>query len=357
MGPLSEHIESLDASEVCTQFLLSDEGIGLVVREKLKDEWFYVLSPSGGFLQEADDRVRRLRESHLLLQAAFYRLPGQRIAAPVAAAAAVFDRHDYLAKCRAEFEPLRYAPLAALGARFPNAKLQEVYVPAQAEVDDVNAESTMYRQVVNDILDTLQLDDVQRAQLEVQLREGFGGNQPRETGLARGLYQQYGNILLLGDPGSGKTCFVKNEVLTYCRPPDSGGSWYTRHLPVYVPLVEAGSIFSSSVDLNETCSIVAARRGLSLTSEQLRGLAAEGHVAFFFDGLDEVGSLEQRARLAEAIGKVLDESAALGNRVALTSRPAAIQLVEIPDNFTSLHLRGLTDAEMRSLAENVFASR
>ena len=50
-------------------------------------------------------------------------------------------------------------------------------------------------------------------------------------------------------------------------------------------------------------------------------------------------------------------SASRGNRFILASRPAAVQPVDIPDAFTFLHLRGLTEAEIRILAGRVFTAR
>ena len=46
-----------------------------------------------------------------------------------------------------------------------------------------------------------------------------------------------------------------------------------------------------------------------------------------------------------------------GSRFILASRPAAVQPVDIPDAFTFLHLRGLTETEIRTLAGRVLTAR
>ena len=62
-------------------------------------------------------------------------------------------------------------------------------------------------------------------------------------------------------------------------------------------------------------------------------------------------------RLLATIDDLVTKYAPYGNRFVLTSRPAAIQPVEIPDAFTYLHLKGLTDNEIRVLAERVLTTR
>lgn len=82
-----------------------------------------------------------------------------------------------------------------------------------------------------------------------------------------------------------------------------------------------------------------------------------GRVAFFFDGLDEVGDLEKRALILAEITRLMADNARLGSRFALTSRPAAIQPVDVPDGLVRIQLRGLTDSEIAQLATRVITNR
>ena len=186
------------------------------------------------------------------------------------------------------------------------------------------------KKAIDEYVESLGMDDSLRDQLESQLRSQYGIGRSAEVGAARQLYQRYGNVLILGDPGSGKTCFVKYEMLAYCKPPVDSGSWYEHHLPVYVPLAEAADLMRTCSDLLVVCSTIAARRGLNLPCDTIVKSLSDGRAAFFFDGLDEVGQLDERVVLVDKIQEIVEKFAQYGNRFVLTSRPVAIQSVDVP---------------------------
>jgi hypothetical protein len=202
----------------------------------------------------------------------------------------------------------------------------------------------------------LGLPKAQRELLESQLRTRYGLEGTAEVGAASQLYQRYNNIAVLGDPGSGKTCFVKHEILSYCTAGDTD-SWYSQHIPVFVSLAEASKLIGESADMLEICHIQSARRGIDLPKEELQKALAEGRVAFFFDGLDEVGYIDKRINLMSEIGKLVKNYANRGNRFVLASRPAAVQPIDVPDAFTYVQLKGLSENEMRILAARVMTAR
>ena len=174
---------------------------------------------------------------------------------------------------------------------------------------------------------------------------------------ARKAYQKYNSVIVLGDPGSGKTCFLQHEILAYCVPPSDGGSWYSHHLPIYVTLAEAARLLDENTSLLDVAAIVSSRRGIELPRSVIDSAISDGRAAFFFDGLDEVGYIDKRIALMSEIDALMGRSAARGNRFILASRPAAVQPVDIPDAFTFLHLRGLTETEIRTLAGRVLTAR
>ncbi len=244
-----------------------------------------------------------------------------------------------------------------VGIRLPDLPLDELYVQASADVGPQAASVASILRAIDDMLQGIEVDGPLRSELEAQLRRRLGVAPLAEVGAARKLYQQHGSVVVLGDPGSGKTCFVKYEMLEYCRAGGQEASWYGKHIPVYVSLAEAARSFSENEDFLEIAFTLCARRGLPISLPLLRECASLGQVAFFFDGLDEVVSIEQRAALVNAIDRLLTDLEPLGNRFVLTSRPAAVQLLSVPDRLTILYLRGLTEEEMRTLATRVLAAR
>ena len=316
-------------------------------------------------LEEADPLVFEIREalpklSKLAYQKTAVALEGGAAASDLAADSDTeerFDRSEYLETSYQLFDEVRYAPLAALGFRFQNASLSEIYVPTNANVDGDTKATQSLERALSEYLESLNLDRALRDQLESQLRSQYGLGRSAEVGAARRLYQRYGNTVILGDPGSGKTCFVKHEILAYCRPPDDNGSWYRQHLPIYIPLAEAADLLRTESDFLSVCTVVLARRKLRLPESVIAAYLSQGRAAFFFDGLDEVGRLDERVNLLDKIDHLITRFARFGNRFVLTSRPSAVQPVDMPEAFTYLQLKGLLDQEIRILAERVLTSR
>ena len=333
-----------------------------MVTDEVRNQWFHVVGNDGVLVSESDSLVFTLRQAYPSLKRLSYLDPERedeftkqqkipKIEVPE------FCRGEYLEDCHAIFDDVRYAPLAAVGFRFRSTSLQDLYIPTSANVDGASSSEHGLERAVAEYVESLGLDEPLRDQLESQMKSQHGIGRSAEVGAARQLYQRYGNILILGDPGSGKTCFVKYEMLAYCRPPIDSGSWYEQHLPIYVPLAEAADLLRTNDDFLVTCSTIAARRKLKLSPDAIVQSLSDGRAAFFFDGLDEVGRMNERVRLMGKVDEIVSQFAQYGNRFVLTSRPVAVQSVDVPKVFTYLHLKGLTDNEIRILAERVLTTR
>lgn len=334
--------------------LISAQGIAVLVVEAAKDSWFCVVAPDGSIVDESADLTYATRKAVPELQDTPY-WHGSSTAAHKHVAEATFDRAAYLNRSLSIFDTVRYAGLAALGLRLPIDSLRQLYIPAAADVTANHSSHQALRTAVDDFVEALNLDAAQRDQLEMQLRNYYGVNKTAEAGAAAGLYQKYGAILVVGDPGSGKSCFVRNEILSYSQPPDLDGDWYVKHTPIFLPLADAARIAEQGENLLDICVRFAATQRLDLTRRQLDLLIARGEAAFFFDGVDEVGSLEVRQRLLAQISELIDRYQQQGNRFVVTSRPAAVNTSEVPDELVRIQLRGLTNTEIETLATRIMS--
>lgn len=360
LAPLQRKaLKALHPSVVKVTLVITDRGFALVCEDRINGNWFFVIDEKGEFAQEASQLVNRLRHDLLPLKSLRYDVKAEPLDSEDAARRleSEFDRKTYLAQSLKYFDDVKYAPLAALGFRFRNASLRELYVSPSADIGGESKNTHALNRAVTEFLDSLNLTKAQRDQLESQLRSKYGVDRTAEVNAARSLYQKYNNVVVLGDPGSGKTCFVRNEILAYCDADANRGTWYSNHLPIYVSLAEAARLLDGNTDLVSICSIVAARRQTRLPKGAIESALASGQAAFFFDGLDEVGYLDRRISLVAEISGLVQRFAPLGCRFVLTSRPAAIQPVDIPDAFTYLQLRGLTEEEIRLLAGRVLTVR
>lgn len=348
----------LSPADEFARLLILDKSFAIIVEERVSGAWFKVLNESGEVVSESDDIVLKVRTEVPHLQKTRY--SGSEAGTKelqLESSAPSFNRELYLERSFQHFDDVKYAPLAALGFRFRKASLSEIYVSASADVNGVSKNSQNASRAVSEYMDSLNLPKAQRDQLESQVRSRLGIETGAEVGAARQLYQRYNNIVVMGDPGSGKTCFVKNEILAYCRPPVEQGSWYKAHLPIYVSLAEAARLLTENSNIISICSTVSSRRGIELPEREILNALSNGRAAFFFDGLDEVGYVDVRISLVSQISDLIDRYSAQGNRFVLSSRPAALVPVDIPEVLTSVQLKGLADEEIRTLAGRVLTVR
>jgi len=356
---LSRAVAQTDLSSTSCTLIITDTGFAFLLQDRTTNAWFNVLDEEGNSLLESSSLVCSLREKMPPLRMQRYEQTSkaEQFVPLTDFESAKFDSVEYLRKNYAYFDDVKYAPLAALGFRFRKASLGEIYINASADVSGSATTTQNLTRAVSEFMDSLNLPKAERDQLESQLRSRYGLDRSDEVGAARQLYQRYNNIIVLGDPGSGKTCFVKHELLAYCQPPLEQGSWYEYHIPIYVALAEAARLLDEKTDLLDICSIVSSRRGIALPRAIIDKALSDGKAAFFFDGLDEVGYIDKRIALVAEIDKLVKTFAQRGNRFVLASRPAAIQPVDIPEALTYLQLKGLTEGEMRTLAGRVLTVR
>lgn len=357
--PQVAHLGKYDARSVNASIVVHDKQLLVLVQDK-DDAWFEIVDEDGRVIDPAHTAVRETRSVEIQLQRAAYNTEGEsnfRGDSSSVTTPEAFERENYLVRCYAEFNSARYTALAAIGIRLPELPLDVLYVHATAESGEEAGRRAALTMSIEDMLDRLGLKGALRYELESELKNNYGlGVNPGISG-ARALYQEHGAICVQGDPGSGKTCFVKSEVLAYCKPPATETAWYSKHVPVYAPLSEAVRGQDGEVNLLESAADSAATRGLPLRKQDLDRLFKSGEVAFFFDGLDEIVSIELRSKVVNQIGELLRDGLASGNRFVITTRPAAAQVVELPAQLRNIHLCGLSPDEQRALARRVLAAR
>ncbi|MCY3841442.1 MAG: metallophosphoesterase, partial [Gammaproteobacteria bacterium] len=352
---LSDHLSPQSA--FVPQPLIAPNGLAFLLVAAPTGDRYVVLDQDGGVLGEHTDLVRTVREKLPQLASLQYGLH-LSIDPELAQTRNPFDRDGYLRRCLSTYDTANYAGLAAIGIRLPVESLRKIYVPTAANVQSDQAAMEATHRAIDDLVEALGLDEVQKMQLARQMKSTYGVRSTSEVDAASGLYQALSNIVLLGDPGSGKSCFVRAQVMAYCEPPTGGdGDWYSQHVPVFLPLAEYSDALAENSPILNHYVAHAQSQQLALDLPQLKILLSRGKVAFFFDGLDEIGSIATRQDVVAQLADLLSAYAPLGNRFVLTSRPAAVRDLDLPPGLTSLSLQGLTDNEIRLLATRLFEGR
>lgn len=347
-----------DRSEFFATPLVVDDGIAYLLQTLPTQDSYAVANKEGETVPEHDALATDVRKTLPELDSKSYRSLGFNAFPPMRHKPRAFDRSDYLKRSFAVFDTANYAGLAAVGVHLPVESLRQIYVPTSANVEQDRTAIEATNRAIDDLVEALGLDETQKIQLARQMKSTYGVRSTSEVDAASELYQSLSNVVVLGDPGSGKSCFVRAQILSYCEPPnDDEGNWYRQHIPVFLPLAEYSSSLDEGSSLVDHCVDHAQSQQFGLDRNQLDIMLSRGRVALFLDGLDEIGSIATRQRVVADLAELIREFAPRGNRFVLTSRPAAVRDLQLPSELTSVSLLGLTDLEIEVLATKLLQTK
>jgi len=181
------------------------------------------------------------------------------------------------------------------------------------------------------------------------------------------MFVEYPYLVVLGDPGSGKTTFLNYLAITFARAYLEQDTRYLRDrlegfeqilLPIHVPVRtfseyifrrggESPPVPTPEQFLDFFLDYLS-QSDIVLLREFVRKAFSSGQCLFLFDGVDEGGAIAQRAYMAEAISTL--RNAYPENRFLVTSRRHGYQPLSAPFRTCAIH--ELEDSERRALVFN-----
>lgn len=204
-----------------------------------------------------------------------------------------------------------------------------------------------------------QLDEGQRVASREQLdpaddAERWSSHEPRPLDEMFALADRYGKraVVLLGDPGSGKTTQLEWMLLELFDGNAEALSLPEGTLPVFLALRE--------LDPRESMAAFVQRMIVGETSDLGEGFAARllkhDDVVFMLDGLDEVADPERRVAVARWIDAKHARDHRPGHRFVVTCRHASyVEESKLGAAFLELHLAPLGPEQVRALVERWYA--
>ncbi|MCE7989447.1 MAG: NACHT domain-containing protein [Caldilinea sp. CFX5] len=136
------------------------------------------------------------------------------------------------------------------------------------------------------------------------------------------LLAEHAGLVILGDPGAGKTTFLKHLALGLAldQPPLPA---LAHRLPILIPLAAyANELAQRDCSLQEFLGDYYRRQGIEdlPVADLLRSALSSGRALLLFDGLDEVQERGQRARIVNRVETFFAHHRQSGNKFVLTSR-------------------------------------
>ena len=135
------------------------------------------------------------------------------------------------------------------------------------------------------------------------------------------LLEEHDGLIILGDPGAGKTTFLKYLALRLAQGQGEALRLGAR-LPILVPLsAYAGALAEQDVPLDEFIVEHHRNRGIDLPLDAVLSEAlAAGGALVLLDGLDEVRELSRRHLVVKRVEDFFSVQRRNGNKFVLTSR-------------------------------------
>ena len=201
--------------------------------------------------------------------------------------------------------------------------LEELYVPLRAMMDLRFSGGCVFADA---------------GEAELKLREHGSEDIPLIDALREAGKRKRRGVVILGDPGSGKTTHLKRLLLACFRESPAGLGLPADTVPVFLPLRELEDLtrgIDAFIERTLDDPHLTIPRGFG------QRLLERGHLLLLFDGLDEVSDPGQRANVSRWIEQAV--TARPGCAAVVTCRFAGYdEAARLGAGFLELHLRPLS---------------
>ena len=242
--------------------------------------------------------------------------------------------HSYCAKAVALYADL---PVAGFVTQLKvPIDIEDIYIPLRALVDLRGVSEERF----GDAADAEKCLRESQSQLEISLPQGFEQCTERNK---RG-------IVILGDPGAGKTTHMKRLLLSCVRKAPKDLGLPAGMVPVFLPLRDLHQLEHG---LDHFIQEQLANPHLDTRQGFARRLLKRGNLLLLFDGLDEVADADERRQVAQWISEALKVHSTC--RFVVTSRYAGYSdAVALDAHFLEMHIRPLTGEQAETFIRTWF---
>ncbi len=245
-------------------------------------------------------------------------------------------------------------------ARLP---LEKVYLPLKALPDptlqsDRPLEAELHR-LEEDLRRRGLAEEEIRRYLEAYIeRESRARKREQGSGISViRVVREHDRVILLGEPGSGKTTFLRYLALQHARAlqrrqdmAGPQGELGETRLPIYIRIADYIQTPNwMSQPLSTVLPQILRRYEFNIDGleDLLHKYLTQGKALVLLDGLDEIPQVDQRMEVVQRIDNFVRKYAPLGNRFIITSRIVGYRFAPLSQEYDHFVLRELDDEQIR----------
>lgn len=320
-------------------------------------DWATAFDSSGNFLRETDP----LAADH---GASLYVTPAQsdggeeqqETPAPAPQGEILLE---YASRCVQRLDPLQLLGTAVKDALVLPMSLSRAYVQPVLQSWDRLSDSLVTFEEMEEFLDSSGLTGAERERVRAELGNRQAVGRPDGIHDLDTAIQKTGVLLILGEPGAGKTCLLRYRAIQACRRIiEVGADVSDVSVPVVVSLAAfAAKLVSEDTNLHAYL-LGSAGYDIASFATVLDKALVEGRGQVFLDGLDEVIDRDLRVRVAKLIDDFATRHMLAGNQVIVTSRLAGyLAGAALRVGHERLVIAPFTDGQVEELARTMIVSR
>ncbi len=181
----------------------------------------------------------------------------------------------------------------------------------------------------------------------------------QETGLpVLRVLRQHARIVLLGEPGIGKTTLLRYLALQHARALMDGrkmagpqGQLGPTRFPIYLRIADYIQTPEwPTQPVSEILPLILRRYELTVAglADLLHEKMERGEALILLDGLDEIPSVDERIRVVQRIDNFVQQYVRRGNRFVITSRIVGYRQAPLSHEYAHFVLREMNDDQMRT---------
>ena len=289
-------------------------------------------TPSNRPPQNRTVQTRHDYFEHVAGNVTIYQERSESIQKPQPGEITASEIHNYCQKIEALHEQI---PLMGFktNLRVP-IRIEDIYVPLHAMIDDRLTGTSCFA----DAEDAEKALQQGRGGCEISIPEAFIAAEQRHR---RG-------IVILGDPGSGKTTHLKRVLLWCLRGGLDTLGLPQEMIPVFLPLRDLADVTN---DLDDFIQEQLSQPHLGAPAGFGKRLLERGNLLLLFDGLDEVADAAHRIKVSRWIETALRIYRSC--RFVITCRFAGYtEATRLDADFVEMHLRPMTTEQAEAFVRN-----